>query len=126
MLQRDYVLELISQFAAAVKVSLRRAKKDLDPEACQDVERSIGELLELDYNTAMSLSPDSLVTMMVLSGIGDSVASYVCYSLTQLSDVYSRRGDEDLAQFRMAQAKAVSESFACDLDVVPEEFAEEA
>jgi hypothetical protein len=126
MLQRDYILELISQFADAVKQSLHRAKKDLDPEACQDVERSIGELLELDYNTALSLSPDSLVTMMILSGIGDSVASYVCYSLMQLAEVYQARGEEDLAQIRIAQAKAVSESFNCDLDVVPPEFADEA
>ncbi|WP_321971793.1 hypothetical protein [Paratractidigestivibacter sp.] len=126
MLQRDYILELISQFAEAVKESLHRAKKDLDPEACQEVEHQIGDLLELDYTTALSLAPDSLVTMMVLSGIGDSVASYVCYSLTQLAGVYKQRGDEDLSHIRLAQAKAVAESFGCDPDVVPEEFADEA
>lgn len=124
MLQRDYILEIISQFAEAVKEALGRAEKDLDPEACEEVEHQIGDLLELDYNTALSLAPDSLVTMMVLSGIGDSIASYVCFALTRLADVYERSGDKDLAQVRLAQAKAVAESFNCDPDDVPAEFAE--
>ena len=113
MLQRDYVLELIGQFAEAVKRALKRAKAG-DRGGCEEVERQIGDILEL--------APDSLVTMMVLSGMGDSVASYVCYALDQLSQVYAQMGDEDLSHIRAAQAKAVAESFDCDSADIPEEL----
>lgn len=124
MLQRDYILELIAQFAESVKESLRIAGQKKDLAACEDVERQIGELLELDYRTALQLAPDSLVTMMVLSGMGDSVASYVCFALRRLSEIYAEAGKEDLAYIREAQAKAVAESFSCSVDDIPEEFAD--
>ena len=121
MLQRDYVLELIGQFAEAVKRALKRAKAG-DRGGCEEVERQIGDILELDHATALALAPDSLVTMMVLSGMGDSVASYVCYALDQLSQVYAQMGDADLSHIRAAQAKAVAESFDCDSADIPEEL----
>ncbi len=120
MLQRDYILELIDQFAEAVSRALKRAEKDHDPKACEEVERQIGEILELDHATALSLAPDSLVTMMVLSGMGDSIASYVCHALYRLSKIYESEGNDDLAGIRALQAKAVAESFNCDPTVAPE------
>ena len=92
MLQRDYVLELIGQFTEVVKRALKLAQAG-DLGGCEEVERQIGEILDLDYSTALSLAPDSLVTMMVISGMGDSVASYVCFALagTPSADA-SRRG----------------------------------
>ena len=60
--------------------------------------------------------------MMVISGMGDSVASYVCYALARLAEVYDKKGDEDLSMLRAAQAKAVAKSFGCDPDDIPEEF----
>lgn len=122
MLQRDYILEIVGQFVEGVSDALRRAVAG-EAAGAADVERQIGELLDLDASTALSLSPDSLVTMMVLSGMGDSVASYVCYALERLSQLYERDGNEDLAGLRRIQAKAVAESFSCDPADVPEELA---
>lgn len=121
MLQRDYVLELIGQFTEVVKRALKRAQMG-DLGGCEEVERQIGEILDLEYGTALSLAPDSLVTMMVISGMGDSVASYVCFALARLAEVYEKMGNEDLSMLRAAQAKAVAESFGCDPDDVPEEL----
>ena len=123
MLQRDYILEIVGQFVEGVSDSLRRAASG-DVSGAGDVERQIGELLDLDAGTALALSPDSLVTMMLLSGMGDSVASYVCYALERLSRVYERAGEEDLAGLRALQARAVAESFSCDPADVPAELAE--
>ena len=122
MLQRDYILEIVGQFVEGVSDALRRAVSG-DASGTSDVERQIGDLLDLDPATALSLSPDSLVTMMVLSGMGNSVASYVCYALERLSRIYGREGDEDLSGLRRIQARAVAESFSCDPDDVPEELA---
>lgn len=122
MLQRDYILEIVGQFVEGVSDALRRAVSG-DAAGAADVERQIGELLDLDAGTALALSPDSLVTMMVISGMGDSVASYVCYALERLSQVYAREGAEDLAGLRRLQARAVAESFSCDPADVPAELA---
>lgn len=121
MLQRDYILEIVGQFVDGVSEALRRA---LGGEAgvCEDVESQVAELLELDRATALSLAPDSLVTMMVLSGMGDTVAAYVCYALDRLSRVYEARGEGDLAGLRRLQARAVAESFDCDPAAVPAEL----
>lgn len=121
MLQRDYILEIVGQFVEGVSDALRRAVSG-DAAGAADVERQIGELLDLDAGTALALSPDSLVTMMVISGMGDSVASYVCYALERLSQVYAREGAEDLAGLRRLQARAVAESFSCDPADVPAEL----
>lgn len=122
MLHRDYIQEMVGDFVGGVSEALRRALGG-DAGGCVDVEQQIGELLELDYQTALSLAPDSLVTMMVLSGMGDSVASYVCYALERLARVYDARGEGDLAGLRRLQARAVAESFDCDPADVPSELA---
>ena len=122
MLQRDYILEIVGQFVEGVSDAFRRAVSG-DVTGAADVERQIGELLDLDASTALALAPDSLVTMMLLSGMGDSVASYVCYALERLSGLYEREGDEDLAGLRRIQARAVAESFSWDPADVPAELA---
>lgn len=122
MLQRDYVLEIIGQFVEGVSRALRRAVVG-EKDGLLATEREIGDLLELDHATALALAPDSLVTMMVLSGMGDSVAAYVCYALDRLARLYEAAGDEDTAGLRRLQARAVGESFGCDPAAPPAELA---
>ena len=122
MLHRDYVLEIVGQFVEGVTRSLRRAALG-EKDGLLATEREIGDLLELEPSTALALAPDSLVTMMLLSGMGDSVAAYVCYALDRLARLYEREGDEDAAGLRALQARAVAESFGCDPSVPPAELA---
>ena len=121
MLQRDYILEIIGEFVGGITDALGRALRG-DQSGYVDAEHEIADLLELEPTTALALSPDSLVTMMVLSGMGDSVAAYVCYALERLAVLYEREGNEDLAGLRHLQARAVGESFGCDPASVPEEL----
>ena len=100
MLERDYITELISQFIEAVTRALKLAVEKGDPASCQEVEQQVADLIDLDVQTAMALSPDSLVTMLVLSGMGDSVAAYACYALDRVSRVYEEQGNDDLAGLR--------------------------
>ena len=123
MLHRDYLLEIIAQFVETVLRSLRIAREKADPEAAQEVEAAVAGLLDLDQEVAMQLTPDSLVTMLLLSGVGDSLADYVTYAMRELADVYDGMGEHDLAALRREQARAIADSFGCDYEVVPEEFA---
>lgn len=122
MLQHDYLMEVIQQFARAVSSALRRALAQKDEAAAQEVEAAVGELLQLDPQTAMSLAPGSLVTMMQLAGTGDAVSGYVAFSLNKLADAYDGMGQQDVAQQRRAQAQAVADAFGASLDEVPEEL----
>lgn len=106
MLQKDYILEIVGDFVDGVAKHLDAALAG-DAEATGAVEQDVAGLLDLDPEVALTLSPDSLVTMMVLSGMGDSVAVYVAFSLTRLADAYEAQGDVDTAALRRAQAAAV-------------------
>ena len=123
MLHRDYLLEIIARFVETVMASLRIAVLDGNVEAAKEAEDCVAALLDLDPNTAMNLSPDSLVTMMLLSGMGDALAGYVAYVLDKVGDAYDNAGDTQKAALRWDQAQAVAESFNCDPNVIPEEFA---
>lgn len=124
MLHRDYLLEIIARFVDTVTVALRRALFDGKFEAAREVEDNIAALLDLDPATAMNLSPDSLVTMMLLSGMGDALAQYVSYALDRVGDAYDDMGEEATARLRWDQAEAVAESFGVDQNTIPEEFAD--
>ena len=91
-------------------------------ESLDGVEAAVAELIDLSPETALALSPDSLVTMMLLSGVADSVAEYVVYALDRLSHVYEQLGDGDKAGLRRQQAVAVAQSFSVDQNATPEQF----
>lgn len=120
MLHRDYLVEMIRDFVNMVMMALGRALKDHDKQSAEEAEAAVAELIDLDPEFALELAPDSLVTMMLLSGVADSIAQYVTYTLSTLSVAYDEMGEERLAGLRKAQAEAVAESFGCDINAVPE------
>ena len=122
MLQRDYILEVIEDFTSTVTVGLGKALETKSEETLDGVEAAVAELIDLSPETALALSPDSLVTMMLLSGVADSVAEYVVYALDRLSHVYEQLGDDDKAGLRRQQAVAVAQSFSVDQNATPEQF----
>ncbi len=122
MLQRDYILEVIDDFTSTVTAGLGNALEAQTEEPLDGVEAAVAELIDLSPETALALSPDSLVTMMLLSGVADSVAEYVVYALDRLSHVYKQLGDDDRAGLRRQQAVAVAQSFSVDQNATPEQF----
>lgn len=124
MLHRDYLLEVIEQFVSTVSRALAQALLQRDFNAAEEVEAAVADLVQLDPETAMLLAPESLVTMMLLSGTGDAVAGYAAYALYRLGDAYDAMGKPDLAQMRRDQAVAIADSFGADVHEVPQEFQE--
>lgn len=122
MLQRDYITEMTRRFCEALRRRLAAALLDGDPDALGDLEDSVGSLLDLDGATALALDPSSLVTMMELSGIADSLATYVSYALLRIADAYEASGNAALAQVRRDQAQAVCVAFLVEYGAVPDEL----
>ncbi|MBR3223981.1 MAG: hypothetical protein IKF78_01520 [Atopobiaceae bacterium] len=122
MLHRDYLLEVIEQFVATVSKALAGALLQRNIDDAKEVEAAIADLVQLDPQTAMSLSPESLVTMMTLSGTGDAVAGYAAYALYRLGDAYDGMGEHDTADLRREQAMAIAQAFGGNVEEIPEEF----
>lgn len=124
MLQRDYIVAMLKQLSEVLTRYLRPAVVDADSTAIDEVEGAIGNLMNLEGSVALSLDPNSLVTMFELSGIADSVAGYVSYVLVRLGDAYDQHGNGERAQLRRAQAQAISTAFGSKYGAIPEEYTE--
>jgi hypothetical protein len=124
MLQHDYILEVIGKFVESVTVALLGVFKKRDFSQIGEAEAAVADLLDLDQETAMSLAPASLVTMMQLSGVGDTVAAYAAWALRKVADAYELSGDATTAGLRRDQARAIGDAFGVDEGEVPPEFAE--
>ncbi len=124
MLQRDYITEMTRRFGQVLARRMRAALLDADQDAIADLEDAVGSLLDLDGATVLALDPTSLVTMMELSGIADSLAVYVQYALLRIADGYEASGNTALAATRREQAQAVAGAFLCQLGTVPQEYRE--
>lgn len=124
MLQRDYIVAKLKQLSEVLTRYLRPAVVDADSTAIDEVEGAIGNLMNLEGSVALSLDPNSLVTMFELSGIADSVAGYVSYVLVRLGDAYDQQGNGERAQLRRAQAQAISTAFGSKYGAIPEEYTE--
>lgn len=124
MLQRDYIVVMLKQLSEVLTRYLRPAVVDADSTAIDEVEGAIGNLMNLEGSVALSLDPNSLVTMFELSGIADSVAGYVSYVLVRLGDAYDQQGNGERAQLRRAQAQAISTAFGSKYGAIPEEYTE--
>lgn len=124
MLQRDYIVAMLKQLSEVLTRYLRPAVVDADSTAIDEVEGAIGNLMNLEGSVALSLDPNSLVTMFELSGIADSVAGYVSYVLVRLGDAYDQQGNGERAQLRRAQAQAISTAFGSKYGAIPEEYTE--
>lgn len=122
MLQHDYLLEILGRFVQAVTAAFTGIFINRDYSQTYKVEEAVAELLDLDVTTAMALSPDSLVTMMSLSGVGESVAGYASYALNRLSRAYDKAGESELAHLRRAQAAAIANAFNANVHEIPKEF----
>lgn len=124
MLQRDYIVAMLKQLSEVLTRYLRPAVVDADSTAIDEVEGAIGNLMNLEGSVALSLDPNSLVTMFELSSIADSVAGYVSYVLVRLGDAYDQQGNGERAQLRRAQAQAISTAFGSKYGAIPEEYTE--
>lgn len=122
MLHKDYITEMTRRFGDVLTRWLKPAVVDGDLESIVGIETAVAELMDLDAATALSLDPNSLVTMMSLSGIADSVAGYVSYALLRLADGYDTLGNSSTAELRRTQASSVAAAFGAELGSIPQEY----
>lgn len=122
MLERDYLTEMLEHFVETVSRALLNSVEEIHLDDIETIEREIGEVIDLDGDQALQLAPDSLVTLLVLSGTGDTLSAQMAYALHKLSEMYAAQGDEMTAGLRNLQAEAIEQSFGHEIGSVPREF----
>lgn len=138
MLEQDYLMRIFLQFAEIIRRSWTKAEKDRDPRRAADMlEEAVGGAVDMDGGALLSLSPDSIASVMQVSGVDPRVTEYVAHSLLLASGYLREAGEDGLADLREQQAHAIAAAYDLELPDGPEdaerfldelesEFAEEA
>ena len=111
MLQQDYLMRMIMQLIQGIRKSMRRAVDEKDPEAAADMlEATVGEATELDGAVLLSLSPESIASVVQISGTEPRVVEYICRTLMLEADYlrdavrdYPVRGGKRVAYVQIRQ-----------------------
>lgn len=122
-IKSDYLMDMVARFCDAVLrgIDARRAGDAF--EAREDFESVVGGVLDMDASCALALSSSSLVTMMQLSAVDETLVVYCAYALMQAADTYEA-ADPGIAQLRREQAQALADAYGFDADVSPREVSE--
>lgn len=121
MLQRDYLMQMIQQFIQAIINSRATAQRN-PQEAADSLENAIGQATDIDGATLLSLGPESIASVMQLSGVDPRVAGYIAYSLQLEANYLCQAHNTMLADVRQQQAQAIAEVFMCDISEVEAEL----
>ena len=125
MLEQDYLMRIILQYAEILRRSWFKAREEGDPKAAAAMlEDAVGEATDIDVTTLLSLSPDSVARVLQVSGTDPRVIEFVVRSLA-LASVYLRDANEgSLADLRLQQARSLADAYGLYLPENPEDLAD--
>lgn len=116
MFEQDYLMRMLMDFAAAIRRSIERAGGQQDPSgAAGMLEEAIGNAVDIDGGVLLSLAPESIASILAVSGTDPQVTEYVARSLLLASDYHAQAGHAELAELRRSQALAVADAYGHDL-----------
>lgn len=122
MFERDYLMRLILGYFKTIVLVVRRSDKEKDPEgAAEMLERAIGEAVEIDGDALLSLEPESMTSILEVSGTDPKVIGYVAHGLLLESHYLMLAFDFAKAELRERQARALAVTYGVDLPESPEE-----
>ena len=122
MFEQDYLVHLLLQFFRGIMRAKELREEKNDPQSAADLlEAAIGEAVEMDGATLLALAPESIATVMQVSGIDPDVTQFVARSLL-LESVYLEEAGNSLASVRAGQARAIAAAYGFDLPDDPSDF----
>jgi hypothetical protein len=124
MFEQDYIVRMFVLFAEAIRKSMQNAKTSKNAQSSADMlEAAIGEGTDIDGEVLLSLSPDSIASIMQVSGTNSLVAEYIARSLLLEAQYLEVANDPGKAALRAGQAYAIAKAFSFEisLDMLTEE-----
>lgn len=123
MFEQDYLVRLLLQFFQGLLKSYERRNEKDDPQGAADLlEAAVGEATEMDGQALLSLAPESIASVMRVSGIDPDVTQFIARSLLLESVYLVDAGNEGLAATRAGQARAIAAEYGFDLPSDPSDF----
>ena len=120
MIERDYLMRLLTEFAASIRRSMERASGQRDPRgAAAMLEAAVGEAVEMDGDALLALAPESIAAVLGVTGVDPRVTEYLARSLMLASRYRAEAGEAGLAALREAQARAIADAWGHDLGADP-------
>lgn len=105
--QSDYVMRLIEQLSGLVRGAMEKVGAKDAEEPREVAGEAIGLALDMDPILAASLSPQSLASMLRLTGLDDRVIALVQQTIEVEALALEHWGDTATARLRHDQADAV-------------------
>lgn len=116
MFERDYLVNILLQYAEILRRSWFKARHESDPRgAAAMLEATVGQATDIDGATLLSLSPESMAGVLQVSGVDERVAGYIARSLALASSYLNELGDRQLAALRFQQARSLADAYGIDL-----------
>ena len=113
MFERDYLMKLILGYFKTIVIVIKQGEKEKDPEGAADLlEQAIGEATEIDGEVLLSLAPESIASVLQVSGTDPKVVGYVAHGLLLEAHYLMLACDFARAELREEQARALASASA--------------
>lgn len=117
MFEQDYLMRMILQLVEGIRRSMERSRKQLDPASAADgVEATIEQATDLDGSILLSLAPESIADILLVSGTDPAVVEFVGRSLQLEADYLFQAGNHSLSDLRLRQAHALADAYGFELE----------
>ena len=116
MFENDYLMRMILKLVEAMRRSLEKRYGSFAEEQ-EEIERAIGDAVDMDPQLLLSLTPESVVSMLQLGSFDAKLGAYVVRALFYEADLFEEQGRFGSADLRRAQARAISEAYGVDADI---------
>ncbi len=116
MFERDYLMKLIADLLQSIVRSIRQVEKEEDPYlAAQTLETAIGNAVDMDAAVFLSLSPESMASIMSISHTDPRSIEYLVRSLALAAEYNEQAGCHEIAELRKGQAQALANAYGHDI-----------
>ena len=116
MFEQDYLMRVIAQLIGAIRRSMERASGEEDPDgAARMLDMAVGDATDLDGEALLSLAPESLASILQVSGVDPHLIGHISRSLLLSSRYYDEAGNADMAALRASQAHALAAAYGYEL-----------
>ena len=123
MFEQDYLMRQFLMFFKALTRSWEQMHEEEDPQGAADtLEDAISAATDIDGAALLSLAPESIASIMLVTGIDPHVVEYLSRSMLLESVYLDQAGNGDLARIRDAQARAIADAYGFDLPDDPSDF----
>ncbi len=118
MFEQDYLMRIIAQLMGAIRRSMERASGEEDPDgAARMLDMAVGEATDLDGEALLSLAPESMATVLQVSGVDPHLTEHIARSMLLSSRYYAEAGNGEMAALRSSQAQALAAAFGHELSL---------